>query len=107
VANIHLFDFGLFQFSKNLGVTGNLYHLYENDEEMVLSLGVPGLVREDIDVILSSRKRIIIKSKRGNKFTPRFQYIFSIPSKVKKDDIYASVISGVLEVHIKRDNEWL
>jgi HSP20 family molecular chaperone IbpA len=100
--NLRLLDFGLYQIYKNLGVVGTSYDVQENDEQFIITIGVPGLVRSDIDITIRGGKRMVIKSKRSTKFTPDFSYVFHIPCKVIKDETFATVKEGVLTVFIQK-----
>jgi HSP20 family molecular chaperone IbpA len=99
---MRLFDCGLYQVYKTLGAVGTSYDVVENDEQFIITIGVPGLVRDDIDITIRDGKRMVIKSKKASKFTPEFSYVFTIPCVVVKNETYASVRDGVLSVFIQK-----
>ena len=99
---LKLLDYGLYQVYKTLGVVGTSYDVVENDKQFIITIGVPGLLRNDIDITIREGKRMIIKSKRSSKFTPEFSYIFIIPCVVIRDETYATVKDGILSVFIKK-----
>jgi HSP20 family molecular chaperone IbpA len=97
-----MLDYGLCQIYKNMGMMGTSYDVQENDEHFVITMGVPGLVRDDIEILIKGGRRMQIKSKKSAKFTPDFSYVFSIPCAVDKEETHATVKNGVLTVFIKK-----
>lgn len=100
---LRLLDYGLYQAYKTLGAFETAYDVKNTEEEIVFTMGIPGLVEEDVDIKIREGKRFIIKSKRHSKFTPPFSYVFSLPCRINKDETYASVKNGILEVHLKKE----
>lgn len=97
-----LLDYGLYQVYKNLGMVGTSYDVQETDTQIIVTLGVPGLTKKDIDVTIREGSRLRIKSMRSTKFAPDFLYVFSIPCPVLKDETYAVVQDGILSVYIQK-----
>ena len=101
-----LLEYGMYLMNNNLGMHKSDYDVQETDIKYILSLKVPGLREQDIDVKIKNDRRLTIKSKRKTTFTPEFSYVFLIPVKINKEETYASVDNGVLEVHlIKAESE--
>jgi len=97
-----LLDHGFYQIFRNLGAFETLYDVKENDEELIFTMGVPGMTQEDIDLRIKDNRRLLIKSNKPTKYTPEFRYAFILPCKVDKKETYASVDKGVLEIHLKK-----
>ena len=95
-----LLEYGMFLMNNNLGIHKSEYDVQETDEKYILSLRVPGLREQDIDVKVRNDRKLMIKSKRDTKFTSEFSYVFLIPTRIKKENTYATVEDGVLEVHL-------
>ena len=99
---MRMLDYGLYQIFSNFGVAGASYDVTENDEQFILSIGVPGLTRSDVDITVQNSKRMIIKSIKSNRFSPEFSYVFTIPCEVDKEKTYANVKNGILTVYIQK-----
>jgi len=97
-----LLDYGLYQSFKTLGAFGAMYDMQENENELIFTMGVPGLVQENIDIRIRDGKRLVIKSLKSSKYTPEFYYTFILPCEVIKKETYANIENGVLEVHIQK-----
>lgn len=102
MSSLRLQDYGLYQVYKTLGVVGTSYDVVENDNQFIITIGIPGLIRDDIDITIRDGKRMVIKSKRVSRFTPEFSYVFIIPCVVVRDETYATVKNGVLSVFIQK-----
>jgi HSP20 family molecular chaperone IbpA len=100
-----MLDYGLFQLYKNLGVYGAAYDVQDNDDEIIFTMGVPGMKEEDIDVRVRDNKRLVIKSLKTSKYTPEFNYVFTLPVGIIKKETYAMVHDGLLEVHLKKEEK--
>ena len=97
---LKLLEYGMLMMNNNLGMCRSDYDVQETDEKYILSIKVPGLREQDIDIKIKNDKRLIIKSKRSNKFTSDFTYTFIIPVKINREETYARVENGVLEVFL-------
>ncbi|WP_075880785.1 Hsp20/alpha crystallin family protein [Vreelandella massiliensis] len=91
----------------------------ESENEYVVSVEVPGVEEKDIKINLEDDKLIIEGEKRHQHTSEKNQYhrversygsfsrILSLPKDVRKEDIQASFLNGVLTVRIPRDMEAL
>jgi HSP20 family protein len=79
---------------------GNDYELYEEDDEFVLTVELPGFEREEIDVAWDDGVLNIaadhVAEDRGRKKT--YHRRFRFPKDVDEDAIRATYANGVLEV---------
>ena len=85
------------------GYTGSSdYDLYEEDDEFVLSIDVPGFDREEIDLTWDTGVLNVaaehVDEDRGRKRT--FHRRFRFPKDVDTEAISASYSNGVLEVTV-------
>ena len=99
---MNIIDYGLYQVYKNLGVVGTSYDIQENDDQYIFTIGIPGLSREDIDIRIVNGKRLIIKSLKEARFTPKFNCAYVLASEVIKKETYATVKDGILTVFLKK-----
>jgi HSP20 family molecular chaperone IbpA len=99
---MELLDHGLYQIYRNLGVSIESYDVQETDDKIIITFGVPGLVKKDIDVTIRGGTKLRIKSMRSTKFTPDFLYVFAIPCSILKEETYAVVQDGILTVYIQK-----
>ena len=97
-----MLDYGLYQVYKTMGMAGTSYDVQESDDHFVITMGVPGLIRDDIEVLIKNGRRMTIRSKKSSKFTADFSYVFAIPCAVEKEETNATVKNGVLTVFIKK-----
>jgi HSP20 family molecular chaperone IbpA len=99
---MNIIDYGLYQIYKNLGVVGTSYDAQETEDEIIFTMGVPGLAREDIDIRIVNNRRLVIKSIKDARFTPKFNCAYVLPCEIAKKETYATVKEGILTVHIKK-----
>lgn len=84
------------------GFGGSDYELYEEDEEFVLSIDVPGFDTDDIEVawddgVLNvSAEHVDERRNRKKTYHRRFRF----PKEVREDEITASYNNGVLEIRL-------
>jgi len=84
------------------GFGSNDYELYEEDDEFVLSVEMPGFEREEIDVTWQDGVLNVAAEhadeERNRKRT--YHRRFRFPRAVDEDDIAAAYRNGVLEVSL-------
>jgi HSP20 family molecular chaperone IbpA len=100
--NLKLFDYGLYQMYKNLGAFGMSYDVEEKEDQIIFTMGVPGMAEGDIDVRVKDGRRLVVRSLNKSKYVPDFCYSFVLPCKVIKKETYATVKNGVLSIFIKK-----
>jgi len=79
----------------------------ENDKEYYLTIDVPGMSKEDIDVSYENN-RLRISGQRKSGEYDSYQYdkrerIFSVPSNVETEKISAKIENGVLNVVLPKN----
>ena len=88
--------------SQVFGIGTDDYELYEEDDEFVLSIEMPGFEREEIDVnFYEGRLHVAAESEnesRGQKKT--YHRTFRLPKEIEPDEITARYRNGVLEVRL-------
>jgi HSP20 family molecular chaperone IbpA len=99
---MRMLDYGLFQLYKNMGVFGTAYDVEENENEIIFKMGVPGLDKEDIDILIRNGKRLIIKSEKNSKFTQPFYYAFVLPYPINEKETEAGIKNGILIIKLKK-----
>ncbi|MFB6120586.1 MAG: Hsp20/alpha crystallin family protein [Halobacteriaceae archaeon] len=83
------------------------YELYEEDEEFVLSVEMPGFDRDDIEVtwddgVLNiAAERVDEERNRQRTYHRRFRF----PKAVREEDLSASYRNGILEVRLPVQTE--
>jgi len=82
---MRLLDYGLYQSFKTLGVFGTMYDMQENENELIFTMGVPGLTQENIDIRIRDGRRLVVKSLKSSKYTPEFCYTFVLPCDEVKE----------------------
>jgi HSP20 family molecular chaperone IbpA len=102
---LSLLDHGLFDLYPNLGMSKMSYDVQENEDKIVFSMAVPGMVEEDIDARIKDGRKLVIKSKRETTFMPQFSYAFQLPCYVVKKDTQASIKNGVLTIVMVKSEE--
>lgn len=98
-----MLDYGLYRLMRNWGVSEAYYDVQENDNNTVLTLSVPGLTKDDIDIKVTNGRKLIIKNKSNRRFTPEFVYSFVIP---EHEDLTGDLKDGVLSITIKKKDTY-
>ncbi|MGQ9514549.1 MAG: Hsp20/alpha crystallin family protein [Thermoproteota archaeon] len=105
------------EFEYSSGCIEPLYEVSETPEEIIISVDIPGVKKEDISLeatdnklyIDAKCKRVISMKKWGvrgqEKTFKRFRKVISLPSSVDPEKAKASLKSGVLEVRFPRKRE--
>lgn len=94
-----MIDYGLFRLIRNWGVSEAYYDVQESDENIVLTMSVPGLIKDDLDVKVTNGRKLVIKNKSNTRFTPEFTYSFIVP---EHEDLIGDLKDGVLTVTLKK-----
>lgn len=97
-----LLDHGFYHVFKNMGAFETFYNVTETDEELIFTMGVPGMAEGDIDLRIRDDRRLLVKSNKSCKYTPDFKYAFILPCKIDKKETFATVEKGVLEIHLRK-----
>jgi len=83
------------------------YELVDNDEKFQLSVDVPGVKMEDINVCLEDGYLTVsgqrLSSNENSRFTSKFSQTFSLDEAVDVDKFTASMTDGVLVVAAPKD----
>ena len=98
----NLLDYGLYQMHKQLGCFGMAYDIQDGKKEIIFSMSVPGLKKEDIEIKIRDGRRLVLKSIKSSKFTPDFYYAFILPCKISERGALASMEDGVLTVKMEK-----
>ena len=100
--NLRLLDHGLYQMYKNLGAFGMAYNIEDTKEQIIFTMGVPGMKEGDVDIRIKDGRRLVVKSINKSKYTPEFCYVFLLPCKIIKKETYGNIENGVLSVYIQK-----
>lgn len=88
--------------SRVFGIGTGDYELYEEDDEFVLSIEMPGFEHEDIDVnFYEGRLHVAAETEdesRGRRKT--YHRTFRLPKEIDPEEITARYTNGVLEVRL-------
>ncbi|HGE72029.1 TPA: Hsp20/alpha crystallin family protein [Candidatus Poribacteria bacterium] len=91
-----------------------LVNIYDNADEIVIEIALPGVKKEDIDLSLQDRKLIVSGIRIGKSDKPHylqewrygsFEREIDIPVPIKSDDIHAEYTDGILTVTMKKLND--
>lgn len=74
------------------------YSIKKEDNELILSISVPSLEKDDLDINVED-DILIVKSEKENDFINPFEKIYSI-SKIDKDKITSSLENGILKIKL-------
>ena len=83
--------------------TNNVSNYYnENEKEYYLTMDVPGMSKDDIEVTFDSNRLKISGQRKSDKYDSyeygRMERTFNVPSNVETDKISAKIDNGVLKV---------
>ena len=83
--------------------TNNVSNYYsENEKEYYLTMDVPGMSKDDIEVTFDSNRLKISGQRKSDKYDSyeygKTERTFSVPSNVETDKISAKIDNGVLKV---------
>jgi len=94
-------------FDKQVTLSSNRYELIDNDEKFQLTVDVPGIKEEDIDIKLDDGQ-LTVKGQRvgeseSSRFSSRFSQSFYLDPTVDVDSFTATLKNGVLVVSASKD----
>merc|ERR1719446_826758 len=94
-------------FDKQINFSSNRYELIDNDEKFQLTVDVPGIKEEDIDIKLDDGQ-LTVKGQRvgeseSSRFSSRFSQSFYLDPTVDVDNFTATLKNGVLVVSAPKD----
>merc|ERR1712070_214483 len=94
-------------FDKQITFSSNRYELIDNDEEFQLTVDVPGIKEEDLDIKLDDGQ-LTIKGQRvaeseSSRMSSRFSQSFYLDPTVDVDNFTATLKNGVLVVSAPKD----
>ena len=83
--------------------TNNVSNYYnENEKEYYLTMDVPGMSKDDIEVTFDSNRLKISGQRKSDKYDSykygKMEKTFNVPSNVETDKISAKIDNGVLKV---------
>ena len=83
--------------------TNNVSNYYnENEKEYYLTMDVPGMSKDDVEVKFDNNRLKISGKRKSNKYDSyeygKMERTFSVPSSVETDKISAKIDNGVLKV---------
>ena len=93
-------EVGFLQPHSNLGVAPEPYYVHEVGGVIIFQMPVPGLTDKNISVKVINNRKLVIRSTISTRFTPKFRYVFLMPSDVDKEDVMATIDNGVLSVRL-------
>jgi len=105
--------FGGSNLSK-IGLNNPAVNVKDSDNEFVIELAAPGLVKEDFNIELDNDVLVISSNttskKEGNYTRKEFNYTtfkrtFTLPDTINAAEINASYVNGVLEVVLPKKEE--
>ncbi len=83
--------------------TNNVSNYYnENEKEYYLTMDVPGMSKDDIEITFDSNRLKISGQRKSDKYDSykygKMERTFNVPSNVETDKISAKIDNGVLKV---------
>ena len=86
--------------SMNMNSVSNYYN--ENEKEYYLTMDIPGMSKENIEVTFDSNRLKISGQRKSDKYDAyeygKMERTFSVPNNVETNKISANVDNGVLKV---------
>ena len=86
--------------SMNMNSVSNYYN--ENEKEYYLTMDIPGMAKDDIEVTFDNNRLKISGQRKSDKYDSyeygKMERTFSVPSNVEADKISAKIDNGVLKV---------
>jgi len=86
--------------SMNMNSVSNHYN--ENEKEYYLTMDIPGMSKDDIEVTFDSNRLKISGQRKSDKYDAyeygKMERTFSVPNNVETNKISANVDNGVLKV---------
>ena len=87
--------------------TNNVSNYYnENEKEYYLTMDVPGMSKDDIEVTFDNNRLKISGQRKSDKYDSykygKMERTFSVPSNVETDKISAKIDNGVLKVLLQK-----
>merc|ERR1719437_74509 len=94
-------------FDQQVGYPSNRYHLVDNDEKFQLTVDVPGVKQEDIDIKLDDGQLTVAGQRlavsESSRFASKFSQSFYLDPTVDVDKFTATLKNGVLIVSAPKD----
>merc|ERR1719428_156811 len=94
-------------FDQQVGYPSNRYHLIDNDEKFQLTVDVPGVNEEDIDIKLDDGQLTVAGQRlavsESSRFASKFSQSFYLDPTVDVDNFTATLKNGVLVVSAPKD----
>jgi HSP20 family molecular chaperone IbpA len=94
-------------FNQQVGYPSNRYQLIDNDEKFQLTVDVPGVKEEDIDIKLDDGQLTVRGQRRAvtefSRFSSKFSQSFYLDPTVDVDSFTATLTDGVLVVSASKD----
>ena len=85
--------------SVNVNATS---HYNENDKEYYLTMDVPGISKDDIDIAFDNNRLKVSGQRKSDKYNSyeygKMERSFNIPNNVQSDKISAKIDNGVLNI---------
>lgn len=86
--------------SMNMNSVSNYYN--ENEKEYYLTMDIPGMSKDDIEVIFDNNRLKISGQRKSDKYDAyeygKMERTFTVPNNVETNKISANVDNGVLKV---------
>ena len=87
--------------------TNNVSNYYnENEKEYYLTMDVPGMSKDDVEVTFDNNRLKISGQRKSNKYDSyeygKMERTFIVPSNVETDKISAKIDNGVLKVMLPK-----
>merc|ERR1719432_214449 len=94
-------------FDQQVGYPSNRYQLIDNDEKFQLTVDVPGVKEEDIEIKLDDGQLTVAGQRlavsESSQFTSKFSQSFYLDPTVDVDNFTATLKNGVLVVSAPKD----
>merc|ERR1719263_2425747 len=98
-------------FDQQVGYPSNRYHLIDNDEKFQLTVDVPGVNEEDIEIKLDDGQLTVagqrLSVSESSRFASKFSQSFYLDPTVDVDSFTATLTNGVLVVSAPKDSSKL
>lgn len=109
-------DFFDNEWMEKTNATAPAINVTENDKEYNVEVAAPGMTKEDFNIHIDEENNLVITMEKkndkneedGKRYLRRefsytkFQQAMILPEDVEKEKISASVINGVLDIHLPK-----
>lgn len=89
----------------NYKVNDKIYNWVDSDDKLTITIPIPGLTKEDIEVNINN-KVLIVKGNKDAAFTNKFQRKIELPTIVDVKTCVAKVENGLVIIEFLKNEDY-